>query len=66
MSEFRIEIGANLAPQESYLGYHKPTMSPQNFEGQGQQGTHVSIKSSCNRVQLKGLAALGEALENIL
>ena len=64
-SQFGVHIGPNLAPYKQYLkpdearkGYHEPTMSTnspskpqgsQNYEGQGQEDTHVFSKSYCNR-----------------
>ena len=60
-----VKIEPNLAPSKQFLkpddarkGYREPTMStkpppksqvPQNYEGQGQEGTHVLSKSCCER-----------------
>ena len=62
--QFGVQIGPNLAPYKQYLkpddarkGYVEPALStqhpsksqdPQNYEGQGQEDTHVFSKSYCN------------------
>ena len=72
-----VKIGPNLAPSKQFLkpddarkGYHEPTMptrhlsksqGPQNYEGQGQEGSMCAV--SLIAIELKGLAAPGEALK---
>ena len=62
-------------PDAAQNDYHEPTMSKkytsksqetQTYEGQGQEGTHVFSTSNQNliAIELKGLAAPGEALKN--
>ena len=62
-----------LKSDDARKGYHKPTMPPkppsksqglQNYEGQGQQVSMCS--ASLIAIELKGLAALGEALKILL
>ena len=76
--QFGGKIGYNLAPCQQYLkpddareGYHEPTVltkplskspGPQNYEGQGQKAPMCSV--SLFAIDLKGLAAPGEALKN--
>ena len=74
-----VKIGPNLAPSKQHLkpddarkGYHEPTMPTrhlsksqglQNYEGKGQEGSMCAV--SLIAIELKGLAAPGEALKNI-
>ena len=74
-----VKIGPNLAPSNQFLkpdgarkGYHEPTMptrrlsksqGPQNYEGKGQEGSMCAV--SLIAIELKGLAAPGEALKNL-
>ena len=63
--QFGVQIGPNLAPYKQYLkpddarkGYHEPqcqknipakSQGSQNYEGQGQEDTHVVSKFHCNK-----------------
>ena len=79
--QFGLNIGPNLAPCQQYLRleearkcYHKPTMSNKTFlpshEVPRIMGTKAKKTPMCSvsliAIELKGLAAPGEALKNMV
>ena len=79
--QFEVQIGPNLAPHKQYLkpddarkGHHEPTMStktsppshkvPRIMRAKAKKTPMCSV--SLIAIELKGLAAPGEALKNIL